>query len=155
LYLFAINSFSNNRNNNANKNITLMNLKKTLLDFEYENSIMIKCVNDSYDCYVFVDNELQEEKIKGLFKEKPTVYSYSLDLEKIDFLDLELNQLERQEIVFEYGCKKNSKCNEWIVEVDDKLFIFNDIFKKPKLKKEISEIDEYFNSKIAEVRDAL
>ena len=131
-----------------------MDLKSKLLDFEYDDNIIIKCVDETFDCFVFVDGVLQEEKLKGLFENKPAVYRYNVDLDKIDFIDLESEQLERFEIVFEYKCKKNNRCSELIVETQDKVFVFNDIFKQPKVLKYLSDTEEYFNNNIEEVKDA-
>ncbi|MEA2019777.1 MAG: hypothetical protein U9N59_15160 [Campylobacterota bacterium] len=97
---------------------------------------------------------MQEEKIEGLFKSKPSVYKYNSRLGEIDFIDLELEKLERFEVVFEYNCKKNSKCSELIVETNDKVLVFNDIFKQPIVIKYLSDIEEYFNNNIEEVKDA-
>jgi len=132
----------------------LLNLKTTLLDIEYTDTIDIKCVEDSYDCFVFIDKKIQKEKIKGLFENKPTVYRYNSNLDKVDFTDLELEKLDRYEVVFEYSCKKNGKCSELIVQTEEKTFIFNDIFKQPSTVKYLSDVEEYFNDKITEVQDA-
>ncbi len=153
LYLFAINSFKNKSFGNSS-DITLYNLKKKLLNRDYSKDIIIKCVDETFDCYVFIDGVLQDEKIKGLFEKKPDVYKYNSNLDKIDFLDLELERLERFEVVFEYKCKKNNKCSELIVETKNKVFIFNDIFQQPKTIKYIGDIEEYFNKNIEEVKDA-
>ena len=125
-----------------------------MLNKQYDNNIIIKCVDDTFDCYVFIDGEIQEEKIKGLFETKPFIYKYNSNLDEIDFLDLELEKLERFEVVFEYKCKKNSKCSELIVEYNDNVFIFNDIFQQPITIKYLSDIEEYFNKNIEEVKDA-
>jgi len=125
-----------------------------LLNKQYDNNIIIKCVDDTFDCYVFIDGEIQEEKIKGLFETKPFIYKYNSNLDEIDFLDLELEKLERFEVVFEYKCKKNSKCSELIVEYNDNVFIFNDIFQQPIIIKYLSDVEEYFTKNIEEVKDA-
>ncbi len=125
-----------------------------MLNKQYDNNIIIKCVDETFDCYVFIDDEIQDEKIKGLFESKPTVYKYSPDLNNIDFIDMELEKLERFEVIFEYKCKKNNKCSELIVEYNDNVFIFNDIFQQPIIIKYLSDVEEYFTKNIEEVKDA-
>ena len=155
IYTFAINSFSKNKPKHPD-GITLSNLKEKLLEFEFDEDITIQCLADDFSCFVFLDDDLepQEEKIKDLFKNKPTIYSYSKELERLEFLDLELEQLQRYEIIFKYNCKKNKKCSELIVETDNLVYIFNDIKNKPKTIKYISDIDSFFDNKIQEVKDA-
>jgi len=48
----------------------------------------------------------------------------------------------------------NQKCSELIVELEDLVYIFNDIKNKPETIKYINDIDIYFEDKIQEVRDA-
>ena len=153
MYLFAINSFKKS-STIKNNDFTLLNLKQRLIDKEYSNNITIKCIDDSFDCLVFIDNVLQKDRIEGLFKNKPTVYKYNSNLDKIDFVDLELEQLQRYEIVFEYSCNAKSKCSELIVQTDKTSYIFNDTKNKPIIIEDISDVEEYFNNRISEVKDA-
>jgi hypothetical protein len=153
IYIFAINSFT--KNNDLQKDeVTLLNLKKTLLSQEFEEKITIKCIENDFSCFVFIDGTLQEDVLKPIFKEQPIVYDYTPELEKLEFIDLELEQLQRYSIVFEYSCKKDQRCSEMIVETETKTYIFNDMYKKPEVIEYINDIDEYFDAKIREVKDA-
>ncbi len=151
-YVFAINSFE--KTIKIKDKVTLLNLKQILLKQEYEDKITIKCIDDDYSCFVFIDGQPQEDKLNPLFEERPTVYEYSKDLERIEFIDLELEQLQRYNIVFEYSCKKNKRCSEMIVETNTQTYIFNDMNKNPEAIEYIKDIDEYFEAKIREVKDA-
>ena len=153
LYLFAINNFSVNTGKGKDS-INLNTLKSELLSYNYEKSIAIKCIEKDYSCFLFIDNKLQDNKIKGLFKEEPIVYKYNSKLEEKTFNTLELEKLENYNIVFEYSCNKEKKCTEEIVFVNDRGFIFNDINIKPIIVDNISEIENYFQDKIQEVKDA-
>jgi prepilin-type N-terminal cleavage/methylation domain-containing protein len=152
-YLLVINNF-HKRDISEKQQITLLNLKENLLKFDYDKSIKIQCINDSFDCLLFIDGILQEQKIKSLFTQEPIVYKYNKDLDKIEFADLELESLDRYEIVFEYGCNINGKCNEYIVETPKQIFVYNDIFTKPIVLSYLSDIEQYFTNKIIEVKDA-
>lgn len=155
IYSIAINSFSK-KTINISDNIKLVNLKEKLLSYEYLENITIKCIADDLSCFIFKDDSEipEDDKIEKLFIEKPIVYEYNKNLNQIEFLDLELEQLQRYEIVFEYSCNKYRKCSEFIVDTQDEVYIYNDINKKPDTIKYLNDIDEYFYSRIEEVKDA-
>jgi hypothetical protein len=153
VYSFAINSFTNKKDI-VKDNVTLENLKQTLLAYDYINSIDMKCIASDLKCFVFVDNILQKETINTLFKNKPVVYDYDNKLIKKKFLSLELELLQRYDVVFEYKCDKYRQCTEQIVEYNDKVYIFNDTKIKPIIIKYLNDIDMYFQDKIDEVKDA-
>ena len=153
IYGFAINSFQGNTKKTT-KGITLKTLKKELLSFEYENEIKIYCAEKDLSCFLFIDDEMQKEKINDLFLKEPIVYKYEKNLDRKEFNPLELEKLETFSIVFEYACNKNNKCSELIVFEEERGYIFNDIHSTPIIVKSISEIDDYFEDIIQEVKDA-
>ncbi len=155
IYIFAINSFSNSVAKRAG-DITLENLKEKLLKFDFQNQISVKCIEDDFSCFIFIDGQKEpiEEKIEKLFLEKPTIYHYDKDLERVEFPDLELEQLQRYEVVFEYSCKKNNRCSELVVENQDEIYLFNDIYTKPIKLKYLSDVEDLIEKNIQEVRDA-
>jgi competence protein ComGC len=153
IYTFAISSFTNKTNKNIN-DISLVNLKQKLLKYDFNDNITVKCIKSDYSCFVFIDNIIVDEKIGNLFKSKPTVYNYTKDYKQIEYLPLELEQLESYDVVFQYSCKQNWKCSELIVEFDDLVYVFNDIKNKPKVFKYLGDVDIYFDNKIQEVKNA-
>ncbi len=134
--------------------VNLNTLKLQLLEYNYTDTIAVKCIEKDYSCFILIDGEVQEEKINTLFKDKPMVYKYNMYLEELTFNDLKLEKLERYNIVFEYSCNKERKCTEAIVFTDETRYIFNDINTKPIVVSSISEIENYFHDKIQEVKDA-
>jgi len=153
LYYFAINSFTN-KTVKKTDTITLTNLKEMLLKYTFNNKIEIKCIEDDYSCFVFIDNVLQNEKIAPLFKEKPIIYEYNQELTRIEYKDLELEQLDRYNVIFEYSCGVDKKCSNAIVETPEKVYIYDDLYAKPKIIEFISDIDDYFDNLKREVKDA-
>ena len=135
--------------------ITLINIKQTLLEFEFENSIILRCIDDEkIDCFVEIDGEIQEERIENLFKNKPDVYEYSKDLKYLEFKDLELGNMESYRICFEYKIDKYRNSSQLIVDTSEDVFIYDNISKKPSKIKYINDIGFYFEEKIKEVKDA-
>jgi prepilin-type N-terminal cleavage/methylation domain-containing protein len=135
-------------------NISILNIKDRLLKYDFKDNISLKCINDGALCYIYVDNILSKNTIKNLFKSKPTVYSYSKDLDIIEFEDLELDKLESYEVCFEYTINKYQKTKDFILEVDDKVYIFNSIQQYPISIEYLSDVGDYFDDKKEEMKDA-
>lgn len=152
LYAFAINSFQGKSEKKIK--VTLDTLKQELLAIDYENEVKLYCIENDLSCFLFVDGELQKQKIEGLFSFEPLVYEYNKELDIVDFNPLELEKLQSYNVVFEYACSTNRKCTESIVFENEKGYIFNDIYMQPKIVKSISEIENYFEDTIQEVKDA-
>ena len=135
--------------------ITLTNIKQTLLKFEFEESIVLKCIDDEkIDCFVIIDDVIQEEKVTNLFKYKPDVYEYSKELKDLDFKYLELENMESYQICFEFSIDKYRNSSQLIVDTFEDVFIYDGISKKPTKIKYINDVDSYFEDKIKEVKDA-
>jgi hypothetical protein len=126
--------------------ITLINLKQTLASFSFEEKINLRCFDDEkIDCLFLVDDIIQDEKIVGLFEKCPEVYEYSRNQIRLDFVP---------PICFEFELRKDGHSSQMIVELDDKVLIYDNISLKPKILKSMSEIADFFDNKIDEVRDA-
>ncbi len=153
IYYFTLQNF--NLKQNKLNSLTLTNLKELLSSFEFEKNIKIKCKDSKeVDCFVFIDEVLQEEKIEGLFQKCPIVYEYSKKQDLIEYSDLELENLESYPICFEFNLEKNGQSSQIIVDVEDNVFIFDNISLKPTKIRYINDIDIYFDNKINEVKDA-
>lgn len=153
VYIFAINSFPKFVEN-KNTDTSIENLKEDLFSFEFEDTVSIKCIEDDLQCFVFLDDVIQKQKLNAFFDTNPTVYEYNNKLNIVEFEPLELEQLQSYNIVFEFTCKKNGKCDEYIIETDNKVYIFSNLNNKVDTIKYISDIDQYFDKKIQEVKDA-
>jgi hypothetical protein len=153
VYYFVITSFGDSSNTKKD-DITFFNLKEKLLSYDFSENITIKCIEDDLSCLIFVDDNRSDQTITSLLSSKPEVYEYSKELNRIEFPYLELEQLQRYEVVFQYSCNKNKKCSEYIVQTDEMVYILNDIQKKPSTLKYINDLDEYFDKSIQKVRNA-
>jgi prepilin-type N-terminal cleavage/methylation domain-containing protein len=153
LYLFAINKFDNISTIKSTK-VSLNNLKETLLSYNFDSKIEIKCINDDLSCMMFIDDQIQDIKIESLFESMPSVYTYNKNPDRIEFLDLDLEQLQRYTIIFEYSCTSDQRCSEIIVETNEKTYIFNNMNRYPVSVEYFNDINDYFEKKITEVKDA-
>jgi len=126
--------------------ITLINLKQTLASFSFEEKINLRCFDDEkIDCLFLVDDIIQDEKIVGLFEKCPEVYEYSRNQIRLDFVP---------PICFEFELRKDGHSTQMIVDLDDKVLIYDNISLKPKIVKSMNDVADFFDNKIDEVRDA-
>jgi len=132
--------------------VNIHNLKSYLL--KYNKDVKIICINDGKKCFI-KDSNTTIGEINNLFKTKPIVYEYNKDLKEIIFKDLELEQLDRYEVCFEYSINKYKKSDDMIVEIDNKVYIFNSIYKTPIKLDSLSEVYDYFEDSKQELKDAI
>lgn len=138
------------------KRLDLFNLKDYLLDnFEFEKEISFSCIEENFSCFIKVDDKLDKDfKVLNFFKIKPEVYEYSNIETKVDFKELRIDNLNHN-VIFELKISADYKTNEFIIDTqDEKIFVFNSIFTKPKIYKTLNESFEVFNLNQLEVRDA-
>jgi prepilin-type N-terminal cleavage/methylation domain-containing protein len=136
------------------ENLSLINIKKLLQGYSFEQQVQLKCVDEDNRCFVLVDGSVVKELDTKLFEETPFIYTYDTKLDTVEFSDLELEKLETFRVVFEYSIDKYNKTKDMIVEVNDKVYIFNSIKDKPVVVDYLSDVNNYFDDKISEVKDA-
>ena len=142
VYSFVLGSFKK-QDKQIDERVTLSNLKSNLLKMDYTDSIEVVCLDDDFKCFLYLDDEKQE--INKLFSDDISVYKYSKELEHIEY---------NNGVIFTYSCDKYQKCSEIIVEKQEKIYIFNDIHKNPILIDSVNDVNDYFEKKIDEVKDA-
>ena len=135
------------------KNKNILNLKSLLLQYDFEETIEIKCTDVDFKCFVLSDGEVVGELKEKLFDAIPTVYSYERNGKKITYNDLKMEQLERYSVYFHYKIDKYGKTKDMILEANEKIYIFNSIFNKPIIVENLSEVGKYFESGKEKVKD--
>lgn len=136
--------------------ITLIDLKEFLLkNFKFERELSFVCIEDKFTCYIKIDNNiLKSFKVENFFNTKPDVYEYNQNENRIDFDDIRIDDISNN-VIFELKIDNDYKSNEFILDtLEDKVYVFNSLFKKAELFTSISEVIEDFNKKQLEVRDA-
>jgi competence protein ComGC len=149
--IFFANLTKQPENNNTNQN--LVNIKSLLMQYDFDKTIEVQCSEVDRRCFVLIDGVMKEELKEKLFSSNPTVYSYDTKRDKIRFNDLKLEKLESYPIDFVYKIDKYGKTKDMIVEVDEKVYIFNSLFEKPTVFDSFSDVQGYFDSKESKVRD--
>jgi prepilin-type N-terminal cleavage/methylation domain-containing protein len=149
--IFFANLTKQPENNNVNEN--LIKVKSLLLKYEFDKTIELQCSEVDFKCFVLVDGVLKEELKEKLFNSTPTVYSYDNNKNRVRFNDLKLEELESYPIDFVYKIDQYGKTKDMIVEVDNKVYVFNSLFDKPFILESLSDVDEYFESTISKVKD--
>lgn len=151
MYFFTLSNFKFDVN--TKKVLTLQNIPKYLKKYDFEESLSLKCIDDGEKCFLYTD-ENKIEVINNLFKEKPVVYTYDNDLDIIYYDDIEEQDMQRYEVCFEYNINKYKKPKDIIVEVGQKVYIFDSFTNEVKTLEYISDVREYFDKQKQEVKDA-
>jgi len=150
VYLFVFNNL--NLSKPTSTKFKLVELKEKLLEYDFEKSINIKC-SEEKGCFLFIDGKLHKQNIK-LFDTTPVVYRYSTTKEIVEFPTLKLNNIDSYRIVFDYRCNRYKKCDEYIVELEDSIYIFKNLAPKAKKFNSWSDVDDWFSLRQDEVKDA-
>lgn len=138
-----------------NESLTLLNIKEYLLSLPYKNTLSLKCIEESYECYINIDGVIKNDlTIKNLFKDKPEVYSYDKELERLEFARLELDTFEEFGVVFELSLNKDRKTQDVVVETTNGVYVFNSLYLKPVKYEYINDVQNNFEDMITEVKDA-
>ena len=137
----------------TDKQNTFLTIKQILLNYAYEKSISLKCTLDE-DCFLFIDDELDEKKISFEISDDIEVYEYNDRYEEIQFKDVEPKELESYNVVFELTLNKDKKHKDMIVRNDNKIYVFNNIYKTPLVFDSLSDVSDYFDKLKEEVKDS-
>jgi len=151
VYYFSISNLS--FKTVVKQKLDLINLPKVMKSYSYENTLILRCINEGDKCLVYSDGKIIDE-FDGLFKSKPIVYSYDKELDTIYFDDIELKHLDRYEVCFEYKLDKYNKAKDLIMEYNEKIYIYNSFYNKAIVLDYISDVSEYFEDNKRKVRDA-
>ena len=136
--------------------LSLENLREFMLEnFEFNDELSFVCIEENYECFFKIDEKLDEKStIKNFFKEKPIVYEYNKELNLIKFGQVEINNTN-EDIIFEFKINNDYKINEFILDTsEDKVYVFNSIFKEPKVYSSVNEVKDVFEKNGLEVKNA-
>lgn len=153
LLVFSSNTFSFKKNE---EKVTLYNLKDFLMNnFSFEKELSFICIEEDFTCFVKADRKLIKDfKIKNFFKQKPEIYEYKIESERVDFKELRIDNFEYR-VIFELKINNDYKTNEFIVDtLKDEVYVFNSIFTKPKIFKSLNEVAEAFRINQLEIKNA-
>lgn len=151
--VFSTNSFNSNT---QNKKISLENLKKTLLDtYEFNKNLEFICIDDSFDCFVKIDNTLNETKVvEKFFSVKPEVYEYDQIQVQKEFDTLRVDDID-YDVVFKFKINSDYKTNEFILDtLENKVYVFNSLYEEVFVYESLGDAFDMFNKNIVEVKDA-
>lgn len=146
-------SINTNLLTSTDKQNTFLNIKQTLLNHQYEKSISIKCTYEK-GCFLFIDEELSEKKVELEIEDDIEAYTYNDKFEKIEFKDIEPKELESYNVLFELTLNRDRKHKDMIIRNDDRIYLFNNLYKIPLVFDSLSDVSDYFYKLKDEVRDS-
>ena len=136
--------------------ISLLNLKNYLIkNFNFEKEIVFSCIEGSFNCYLKIDNKLQEDfLVEHFFVSKPNIYEYNKYKKELIFDDLKVNNFTYK-VVFELKINQDYKMDEFIIDtLDGKVYLFNSIYQEPIIFKDFEEIVNNIEENKREVKNA-
>ena len=141
VYMFAVGSLEKVKQTSQNTSVSLKNLKRFLLNKEFEKKARLVCFDRCEKCSVVLDGAVSEE-IDSFFQTPPKIYRYTqtLGMEPIDpqpFFDQ--NDVEQQSC-FSYTIYKNGIGDQIFVEYKSKVYDYSDYFEDVKVYDSIEEI---------------
>lgn len=151
-FVFSGSNFDMKKRNNS---FSLDSLKENLIDIPFDKKISFVCIEDNFDCFIEVDNEINTDtKIKNVFNTKPEVYEFNSDQIQIDFEAVRIDDID-YDVVFKYEINNDFKSKELILDtLENKVYVYNSIYNKAKVYESLSDAFEVFEKNKLEVRDA-
>ncbi|RXJ98925.1 hypothetical protein CRV02_12805 [Arcobacter sp. CECT 8989] len=135
--------------------ITLINLKSYLLKQKFKNELAFKCVENSLNCFIYIDGKLKPDlTIKHFFEREPIVYKYNKSMNRISYGYLKFDTFEEFKIVFQLVFNQNNRHKDLIVQTDKEVLLFNSIHEKPKEFDYLNDVVSYLDSLETEVKNA-
>lgn len=147
---------SNNFNSKEYKEkLNLFNIKSHLLrNYEFKKRINFFCIKKDLSCYIKIDDDILDDVIiKDFFKKIPYVYEYRNDYTRIEFSPIKLVNNE-EEVVFELVINDDFKSRDFVVEKDEKFYLFNSIYETPIEYNSFNDIFSEIDSNIQEIKNA-
>ena len=136
-------------------NLSLSNIKEYIIkNFEFKKNICFFCIEKDLACYIKVDNKIQKDfEIKNFFSSTPSVYEYSDNYSKIDFLPMSMNEGE-EKVIFELMLNSDFKHKDFIVDTGDKFYLFNSIYDRPIIFDSFGEVFQKNQNRKQEIKYA-
>lgn len=143
VYMFAISSLEKVKQLSHNDIPTLQNLKRFLLQKEFEKKARFVCFEECEQCSVILDKKA-EETITGFFQKQPKIYRYdaTLGMEQIQsepYFDADGIQ---HQTCFSYTIYKDGTSDQIFVEEGGSIYDYGEYFDDVKLYDSIEEAQE-------------
>ena len=144
VYKFTLNSLSDIEQSQHQTKLNLLNLKKKLLQYDFENQARVVCYNDCFTCKVILDNK-KEIDIEPFLSQEVVLYSY--DNELAEFVEKENEPYFNKENVEKQSCFsfrvfKNGSSEQLYVQSEGKVYWLGDYF-KIKVYDSLKDAKEY------------
>jgi prepilin-type N-terminal cleavage/methylation domain-containing protein len=151
VYFFTLSNFS--VISTKNEKVTLSELKQLLKSYEYSSDVAMRCFEECKECFIYVDGT-KGKRIDGFFKQEPKFYHYSKELLELEFPRYKVDDIEEVDVCFEFTLRRGYLTKEMIVQNGNRVYLFNNIYQKPVIFKNLVAVEEYFEEARDKVRDA-
>lgn len=141
----------------SKKQLKIEEIKTYLLEnFDFQKSMKFVCLDyEKYPCFIYLDGKLNKNfKNETLFEKQPRVYKYTKELEDYYLEEVKIDNINYK-TVFEIEFNKDYKHKDFILDADNKVYVFNSISNIVKTYANTNEIIDQFYENISKVKDAL
>jgi len=107
--------------------ITLLSMKKTLLNQPFKKKSEVICFEPCKECFIYNDNKKTDIKPFTLFKTAPKVYKKDQygRLEQLRFLSFLDKEDLLQDVCFRFSVFNNRSSSHYLIEADEKFYLFH------------------------------
>lgn len=138
---------------NTKNTIELDSLKRYLVsNYSFSKNISYICVERSLLCYIFIDGVRNENIIKNIFVEEPSVYSSISPYNRMEFDRVYINEFDEVGVIFKLTINSDFKSNDFLLDYDNTIYHYNSIKDKASTYKDIGEYRDYVEFKLAETK---
>ncbi len=143
--------FVSNLQNKETKSdaITLLSMKKTLLNQPFKQKSEIICFEPCKECFIYNDDEKTDVEPFALFKTPPKVYKKDQygKLEQYRFLSFLNKEDKLQDVCFRFSLLNNKSSSHYLVEADEKFYLFHPYLKDVETIQALSDAQKLLDNK--------
>ncbi len=123
------------------QNITLLNMKQTLLLQPFKKKSEIVCFEPCEECFIYNDGKKSDAAPFSLFKTAPKVYKKDqfAQLQPYTFLAFLDDEEKPQNVCFRFSVFNNKSSSHYLVETQKKFYLFHPYLKEVEVASTLSD----------------
>jgi prepilin-type N-terminal cleavage/methylation domain-containing protein len=136
--------------------ITLLSMKKTLLNQPFKRQSDIICFEPCQECFIYNDSQKSESEAFSLFNAPPKVYvkdQYDR-LELQQFLPFKSEGEQFKDVCFRFTLFNNKSSSHFIVENEKKFYLFHPYMADVQELQTLPEAEKLFSDKTLLPKDS-
>jgi prepilin-type N-terminal cleavage/methylation domain-containing protein len=127
--------------------LTLVNLKKFLMDIPFKKKIEVVCLEPCKECNIYIDGKKSKSDSFSLFKKNPNIYFPDKfgQLNTIRFVPKLDKKGSINNVCFKFSLFNNKSSSHFAVEDDGKYYLFDPYMRDVEITKSYSDVSKFFD----------